>query len=90
MRESRRRARACCRVASDHWYNCADQCLAIVSDWDVRTQADTVAVVAFTATFDVVLFEQFRVGPARAIVEIPGGAVDEGETPVEAAVRIAP
>ncbi|MDJ1113760.1 tetratricopeptide repeat protein [Microbacterium dauci] len=59
----------------------------VLSDWDVQTQSDTVAVVAFTATFDVVLFEQFRVGPARAIVEIPGGAVDEGETPVEAAVR---
>ncbi|WP_404447656.1 tetratricopeptide repeat protein [Microbacterium marinum] len=58
-----------------------------VSEWDVQTQSDTVAVVAFTPEFDVVVFEQFRVGPARAVLELPGGAVDAGETPLDAGIR---
>lgn len=58
-----------------------------VSEWDVQTQGDTVAIVAFTPEFDVVLFEQFRVGPARPVLELPGGAVDAGETTLAAGIR---
>lgn len=58
-----------------------------VSEWDVQDQGDTVAVVAFTPDEEVVLFEQFRVGPAHAILEVPGGQVDDGETPLEAGLR---
>jgi len=50
------------------------------SDWDVLEQPDTVAVVAFTVTGSVLVFEQFRVGPAAPIAELPGGIVDAGET----------
>lgn len=58
-----------------------------VSEWDVHTQGDTVAVIAFTADGAVVLFEQFRVGPARALIEVPGGLIDAGESPLEAGAR---
>ena len=57
------------------------------SDWDVLEQADTVAVVAFTQRGTVLLFEQFRVGPARTLGELPGGLIDPGEDAVAAAAR---
>ena len=57
------------------------------SDWDVLEQADTVAVVAFTTAASVLVFEQFRVGPARPIVELPGGLIDPGENALEAGAR---
>lgn len=57
------------------------------ADWDVLDQGDTIAVIAFTPHGTVVLFDQFRVGPQRVIAEIPGGAVDPGESPREAGVR---
>ena len=56
-------------------------------EWDVLEQGDTVAVVAFTDDGGVVLFDQFRVGPGAVLGELPGGFIDEGETPVEAGLR---
>ncbi len=44
-----------------------------VSEWDVLEQGDTVAVVALTDTGDVLLFEQYRVGPRALVRELPGG-----------------
>jgi ADP-ribose pyrophosphatase len=46
-----------------------------------------VNVVALTEDRRVVLIEQFRHGIGRVTLEIPGGMVDEGETPAEAAAR---
>lgn len=57
------------------------------SEWDVLEQRDTVAVVAFTPRGTVVLFDQFRVGPRRLLAEVPGGAVEPGETPSAAGIR---
>lgn len=49
---------------------------------------DWVNVIALTADRgELVLVEQFRHGTDAVTVEIPGGAVDPGETPLEAAVR---
>ena len=58
-----------------------DRSIAVVksSDW--------VNVVALTADLDVVLVRQFRHGTRSITLEIPGGLVDPGETPQEAAVR---
>lgn len=57
------------------------------SEWDVLEQGDTVAVVAFTPRQTVLVFEQYRVGPQRVIRELPGGAVDPGETSLGAGAR---
>ncbi len=57
------------------------------SDWDVLEQRDTVAVVAFTTAGTVLVFEQFRVGPAAPIVELPGGLIDPGESALVAGAR---
>ncbi len=48
---------------------------------------DWVNVVALTAAGELVLVEQFRHGTGRVTVEIPGGAVDPGESPQDAALR---
>ena len=48
---------------------------------------DWVNVIALTPDQQVVLIRQFRVGAKQVCLEIPGGMVDAGETPAEAAVR---
>jgi 8-oxo-dGTP pyrophosphatase MutT (NUDIX family) len=48
---------------------------------------DWVNVIALTRTGEVVLIRQFRVGTGEVCLEIPGGMVDPGETPAEAAAR---
>ena len=58
-----------------------------VSDWDVVVSPDSVAVLALTAELRVVVFEQFRVGAGVVLDEVPGGYVDEGESPLDAARR---
>ncbi len=46
-----------------------------------------VNIIARTADGDVVFVEQYRHGTESVTLEIPGGLVDEGEDPLEAAVR---
>lgn len=58
-----------------------------VSTWDILDSGDVVAVLALTAGDAVVLARQFRAGPLAVLDELPGGFVDEGETPVAAAAR---
>ena len=48
---------------------------------------DWVNVIALTPDQQVVLIRQFRVGANEVCLEIPGGMVDPGETPAEAAAR---
>lgn len=48
---------------------------------------DWVNVVALTPEREVVLVRQFRHGTGSVTLEIPGGLVDAGERPEEAAVR---
>jgi 8-oxo-dGTP pyrophosphatase MutT (NUDIX family) len=48
---------------------------------------DWVNVVALTAARDVVLVRQYRFGAGRTTLEVPGGVVDEGEEPLDAARR---
>jgi 8-oxo-dGTP pyrophosphatase MutT (NUDIX family) len=46
-----------------------------------------VNIIPLTANDEVVLIEQYRHGIEEVALEIPGGLVDAGETPEEAAVR---
>lgn len=48
---------------------------------------DWVNVVPVTPTGEVVMVRQFRHGSREVTLEIPGGLVDPGESPVEAAAR---
>jgi 8-oxo-dGTP pyrophosphatase MutT (NUDIX family) len=44
-------------------------------------------VIALTPDRDIILVEQFRYGIEKCTLEIPGGMVDPGETPLESAMR---
>lgn len=56
-------------------------------DFDVLEAPDWVNVVALTDAGRAVLIRQYRHGTREVTVEIPGGQVDPGETPLEAARR---
>ena len=49
--------------------------------------ADWVNVVPITATGEIVMVRQYRHGSREITLEIPGGMVDPGETPAQAAGR---
>jgi 8-oxo-dGTP pyrophosphatase MutT (NUDIX family) len=44
-------------------------------------------VIATTTDDDVILVRQYRHGIQKVVLEVPGGVVDEGESPEEAAAR---
>jgi ADP-ribose pyrophosphatase len=45
------------------------------------------AVFALTPDNKVILVKEFRPGPQKILLELPGGAVDKSETPIEAIKR---
>jgi ADP-ribose pyrophosphatase len=57
------------------------------ADTVVLECVDWVNVVALTPEEDVVLIHQFRFGAQQIALEIPGGLIDPGETPLQAAQR---
>lgn len=56
-------------------------------DFFVLESANWVNVIALTTDQQLVMIEQFRVGSETVELEIPGGLIDAGESPVAAAVR---
>lgn len=53
----------------------------------VLENPDWVNIIAVTKNEEIVMIEQFRHGTQNVILEIPGGMVDEGESPETAAKR---
>ena len=53
----------------------------------VIESADWVNVIALTPADEVVMVRQFRFGTGDVTLEIPGGIVDPGESPIAAAAR---
>ncbi|MFO0723028.1 MAG: NUDIX hydrolase [Myxococcota bacterium] len=58
-----------------------------VHDFSVIECGDWVNVIPITPEGRVVFIRQYRVGTRRVTLEIPGGMVDPGETPLDAAIR---
>lgn len=58
-----------------------------VVDYDVKSEPDVVAVVALTTSGEVVLVREYRPGPEELLLELPGGGIDRGEDPLDAARR---
>ena len=57
------------------------------ADFQVLDAPDWVNVIAITPEQQVLLIRQYRHGTRDVTVEIPGGTVDPGEAPLEAARR---
>ena len=58
-----------------------------IADFVLKDEGRTVCVVALTTDHHVVLARQYRPGPGEVLLELPGGAVEEGESPQEAIRR---
>jgi ADP-ribose pyrophosphatase len=59
----------------------------VLDDYFVAERSDVALVVAVTADDDVLLARQYKHGIGEITLELPGGAIDHGETPGEAAER---
>lgn len=57
------------------------------SNFYVIESPDWVNVIGVTDDGDVIMIEQYRQGTEETILELPGGLVDEGESPEQAAQR---
>jgi ADP-ribose pyrophosphatase len=55
--------------------------------FDITLHGETASVLALTNDGRVVLTRQFRPGPERVLLDLPGGFVDDGEDPTAAAAR---
>lgn len=58
-----------------------------VDDFDIKQEPQVVCILAITPDKQVILARQFRPGPEEILLELPGGGIDQGETPPEAAER---
>lgn len=76
-----------CRVFSVREDTCIRDTDAGRGTFYVIEASDWVNVIALTNDQELVLIEQFRHGIRDTIVEIPGGVVDKGEDPLDAAIR---
>lgn len=57
------------------------------STFFVVESPDWVNIVAISKKAEIVLIEQFRHGVEKVVLEVPGGMIDDGESPAEAASR---
>lgn len=57
------------------------------TDFYLNSGCPSVACLALTKEKQVILVKQFRPGPAKTLLELPGGRVEEGETLEQAAGR---
>ncbi len=58
-----------------------------VTDYDLISSGKVVCVLALTKNMDVVLAKQFRPAQEKVLFELPGGGVDDDETPEQAIKR---
>lgn len=72
------------RVREDRYHFLPED---VERDYVVIESPEWINVVPLTATNEVILIKQFRHGVAQETLEIPGGVVDPGETPIQAAAR---
>ena len=57
------------------------------SDFYIKKETLACAVLSFTPERQVILAKQFRPGPNKILLEIPGGKIEPGEIPIKTAER---
>ncbi|NCS31991.1 NUDIX hydrolase [bacterium] len=58
-----------------------------ISDFYIKNEKPAVATVALTSDNEIILVEQFRPGPQKIFLELPGGYVNDNEPALESAKR---
>lgn len=56
-------------------------------DFYLKKEDDPICILALTKNKEVILAKQFRPGPKKILLELPGGGVEKDEAPEEAAER---
>jgi len=56
-------------------------------DFDIKKEGPAVCVLPLTKNNNVVLAKQFRPGPEKVFLELPGGKLEDGESPEQAIRR---
>lgn len=56
-------------------------------NFEIKKEADAVCVLAITKDNVVILAKQFRPGPEKVLLELPGGGVEKNEKPLAAIKR---
>lgn len=57
------------------------------SDFYLKKEGPYFCILALTSDNEVILAKQFRPGPNEVLLELPGGGIQEGETPEQAIER---
>lgn len=57
------------------------------ADFHIMEGGGSVTCLALTKTGDVILAKQYRPGPGKVLIELPGGSLEPGEDRVAAAAR---
>ncbi len=55
--------------------------------FDIKKEGHSVCILALTPEKQVIISRQYRPGPGKIVFDLPGGAIDPGETPRGAAER---
>jgi ADP-ribose pyrophosphatase len=55
------------------------------ADFEIMDLLDSAAVLALTPAREVILVQEFRPGPEEVLLELPGGVIEPGQAPIEAA-----
>jgi ADP-ribose pyrophosphatase len=56
-------------------------------EYEIKKEGVAVCILPITKEGKVVLAKQFRVGPEKVLLELPGGGLEKGETPEQAIAR---
>lgn len=56
-------------------------------EYEIKEEGAVASILALTPEQKVILVQQFRPGPEKVLIEMPGGIVDDGERPEAAAAR---
>ncbi len=58
-----------------------------IEEFTIKEEGSAVCILALTPDQRVILAKQFRPGPEKVLLELPGGGVEAGESPKAAARR---